>query len=232
MAAAVDSDLGRDLTENMSVPSEELPVNPEPEEPVIHEEAIPISSTSLEIPELDVPVTAETEPEPRPTNLASEDKASTLEVEERHLLLSPENPGVVDAESNDESVTVEPSLEVVEAVVAPALGSSEIQTYHSVEEMTEVGFIRIPSAGSYVDRNKILKEGHVVAAPSEAEFIVPNEGVPRSAMKVLPTNYQQLNQSKYNSKYQSRETVLPKLSPRLYRQSWKSHLPRSRTNQF
>ena len=52
-AATVESDLGRGAAENMSVPSQELPVNAEPEEPVTHEEAD-------EIPEVNVPITLDT----------------------------------------------------------------------------------------------------------------------------------------------------------------------------
>jgi hypothetical protein len=52
-ATAVESDLGRDIAENVSIPSQELP---EPEEPAAHEEAdemenqleIITSSTKLE----------------------------------------------------------------------------------------------------------------------------------------------------------------------------------------
>ena len=103
-AAAVESDLGQGVAENASVHSEELPVNPEPEETVTHEEPVPISSTSLEIPEANVPVTIETEPELRSMNFTTEHEASTLEVEERHILLPPEYPEAVN-ESNGESIS-------------------------------------------------------------------------------------------------------------------------------
>ena len=56
----------------MSVLSQELPVNPEPGEAVTHEEATPVSSFSLEIPEVYVPFTVETQPEPSSTNFTSE----------------------------------------------------------------------------------------------------------------------------------------------------------------
>ena len=156
-ATDAESDLGRDVTENGSVPAEGLPANPEPEEFVTHEEAIPISSTSLEIPEVDVPVATETEPEPGLTNPTSEDKVSTPGVEGRHVLPSPENLEAVNVESNDESIplaTAEPGPEVVEAVVPPVLGTFETQAQDSVEETTEVSFIHILSAGSLVDCNK------------------------------------------------------------------------------
>ena len=80
----VESDLGREAAEIMSVSSQEPPLNAEPKEPVTHEEAAP---------EVHVPITAEAEPEPRPTNSStSEDKVSTLEVEGQHVLPSPERP--------------------------------------------------------------------------------------------------------------------------------------------
>jgi hypothetical protein len=81
-AAPVESDLGRGAAENISVPSQELPVNAELEEPVTHEEAD-------EIPEVNVPITVETEPK-------------ALEVEERHVLLSPESRENI--KSNDDIV--------------------------------------------------------------------------------------------------------------------------------
>ena len=144
-AAAVESDLGQGVAENASVHSEELPVNPEPEETVTHEEPVPISSTSLEIPEANVPVTIETEPELRSMNFTTEHEASTLEVEERHVLLPPENPEAVN-ESNGESIShaPEPGPEVVEAVVPPVLGTFESQAQDSLEETTEVSFNHIP----------------------------------------------------------------------------------------
>jgi hypothetical protein len=148
-AAAVESDLGRGDAEKMSISSPELPVNAEVEEPVTHKEAVPISSTSLEIPEVIVPITAETEPESRSMDSISEDKVSTLEVEERHVLLSPESRDPANIELNDDSIPLavaEPGPEAVEAVVAPVLGTSESQAQPSVEETTEVSFIYIPSA--------------------------------------------------------------------------------------
>jgi hypothetical protein len=137
-AAAVESDLGRGVAEDVSVSSKELPVNPEPEEPVTHEEAIPISSPSLEVPEVDAPVTSETEPEPHSTNFTSDDQISTPEVEEQHVLIPPENPEAANIELNDDNTPLaaaEPSPEVV----APVL-----------EELSKVSFTHIPSAGSLV----------------------------------------------------------------------------------
>ena len=120
------------------------------------------------------------------------DKASTLEVEEeRHMLLSPKNPEAANVELNDDSIPIavaEPRSEVVTAVVAPVLGTFELQAQHSVEETTEVNFT--PIAGSLVDCNKIIKEDHIVKPTSETEFIVPNEGWLRSAEEALPTNSQ------------------------------------------
>ena len=183
-AASVESDLGRGFAENVSVPLQELPVNSEPEEPVTHE-AVPISSSSLEIPEVDVPVTIETEPEPSSTNFTSEDKVSTLEVEERHVLLSSKNSDAANVELIDDSIpfaAAEPGPEVVEAVVAPVLGTSEFQAQGSAEETAEVSHTHISSAGSLVDCNKFIKEFHTVEAASEAEVIVPNKGQLRSTM--------------------------------------------------
>ena len=178
-ATSVESDLRRGVAEDLSVPSEELPVNPEPEEPVTQEESVPISSSSLEIPEVDVPVTVETQPEPHLTNSISEDYVSTLEAEERHVLLSPENLEVDNVELNDDSIPLadaEPGLEVVANVEAPVLGTLELpsQAQRSVEETTEVSFTS--NTGSLVDCNKIIKEGHVIEPASETECIVPNEG--------------------------------------------------------
>jgi hypothetical protein len=175
-AGALESGLGRGVAENMSVPLQELPVNPELEEPATHEEAVTVSSSSLEIPEVDVPVTVETEAEPLSTNFTSEDKVSTQE----HVL-SLENPDAANAELNNDSVPLaaaESGPEVVDAAVAPVsvLGTSESQEQHSAEESTEVSFINIPSARSHVDCNKIIKEVHIVEAASEAGSIVPNEG--------------------------------------------------------
>ena len=184
-AASVESDLGRGFAENVSVPLQELPVNSEPEEPVTHEEAVPMSSSSLEIPEVDVPVTIETEPEPSSTNFTSEDKVSTLEVEERHVLLSSKNSDAANVELIDDSIpfaAAEPGPEVVEAVVAPVLGTSESQAQGSAEETAEVSHTHISSAGSLVDCNKFIKEFHTVEAASEAEVIVPNKGQLRSTM--------------------------------------------------
>ena len=161
-------------------------MNLDPEEPVTHEEAIPISS-SLEVPEVN---TVETEPEPSSTDFPSEDKVS-LEVEERDALLSPENPEAVNVEFNDDSISLaaaEPGPDVVEAVETPVLETSESQTRHSVEETTGVSFIHILSAGSLVNSNKIIKEVHIAEAASESESIVPNEGQLPSAMEVLPSN--------------------------------------------
>ena len=184
-ATSEESDLGRGTAENMSVPSQELLVNPEPEEPVA-QEGLPISSASLKIPEVDVPV--ETEPELRSTNFISEDKVSTLEVVERDV--SPESPEAANEELNDVSIpaaAAESGPEVVEAVVAPVLGTSDSQVQHSVEEMTEVSFTHILSAGSLVDCNKIIKGVNIVEAASESELIV-DEGQSLSAMESLPSN--------------------------------------------
>ena len=150
-AAAVESDLGPGDAEKMSISSQELPVNPE--EPVTHEEAVP-TSISLEISEVNVPITAETEPESRSTNSISEDNVSTLEVEEEHVLLSPDSREPANIELNDDNIpfsAAEPGPEVVEAVAAPVLGTSESQAQHSVEETAEVIFTHIFSAGSLVN---------------------------------------------------------------------------------
>ena len=140
-ATAVESDLGRGDAEKMSISSQELPVNPEVEETVTHEEAVPISSTSLEISEVDVPITTETEPESRSTNSISEDNVSTFEVEGEYVLLSPKSREPANIELNDDSIpftAAEPGPEIVEAVVAPVLGTSESQAQGSVEETAEV----------------------------------------------------------------------------------------------
>ena len=152
-AGSVESDLGTGFAENVSVPLQEPPLNSEPEEPVTHEETVPLSSNSLEIPEAYVPVTAETEPEPLLTDFTSEDKVSTLEMEE-HVLLSPESREPANIELNDDNIpfsAAEPGPEVVEAVAAPVLGTSESQAQHSVEETAEVIFTHIFSAGSLVN---------------------------------------------------------------------------------
>ena len=191
-AAFVESDLGRSVAENMSVSLQEFPVNPEPEQPVTHEHAVPISSTHLEIPEVDVPVTIETEPEPRSTNFTSEDTVSTFEVEEQHVLS--DNLEAANVELNDDSILLaaaEPGREVGEAVVEPVSGTFESQTQHSVEETAEVSFIYNSWARSLVDCNKIIKEDHIAeAVASEVEFIVPNEGGSWSAIEVDSANSQ------------------------------------------
>ena len=192
-AALVESDLGRGTTEDMSASSQELLVNPEPEEPVTHKEAVHISSTEHEIPEVNVPITVETEPEARSTNSTSDDKVSTLEVEEQQVLLSRESLDAANIELNEDipaaAAEPGPELEVVAAVVAPVLGTSELQAQDSVEETTEVSFIPIPLAGFLVNCDKIVKEVHIVEAASEAEIIVPNEGRLGLAMEVIPTNF-------------------------------------------
>jgi hypothetical protein len=108
-------------------------VNPEPEEPVTHEEAVPISSPSLEIPEVDAPLTAETEPEPHSTNFISDDQVSTFEVEEQHVLVPPENPEAVNIELNDDSTPLA-ATELSPEVAAPVLETFESEAQHSVEE--------------------------------------------------------------------------------------------------
>jgi hypothetical protein len=169
--------------ENISVPSQELPVNVEPEEPVTHEEVDKIPEVN------NVPISVETEPEFLSTNSTSEDKAHEVEELERHVL-SPENREAADMELKNDIISptaAEPGPEVV----APVLGTFELQAQHYVEKTTEVpvSFTRIPSASSLVNCNKILKEVHIEAA-SEPEFVVPNEGRSQSAMEVLPTNSQ------------------------------------------
>ena len=164
-AASVESDNGRGAAEDMSVPSQELPVNPEPEEPVTHEEAD-------EIRDVNVPITVETAPEPHSTNSTSEDKVSTLEMEERHVLLSPESHDAANIELDNDIAATKPGPEVVAAV----LGTFEFQEQYSVEETTKVSFSHTLSAGSLVDCIKIIKDVHTVEAPSETEFFVRNEG--------------------------------------------------------
>jgi hypothetical protein len=86
-------------------------------------------------------------------------------VEERHVL-SPENRETADMELKDiiSPTAAETGPEVVAAaVVAPVLGTFELQAQHSVEETTEVSFTHIPSAGSLVNYNKIVKEAHIEA---------------------------------------------------------------------
>ena len=176
-AVSVGSDLGRGVVEDMSVSSQGLPVNPEPEEHVTHKEAVHISATRHETLEVNVPVTVETEPEVRSTSPTSEDKVSTLEVEEQ-ALLSPESGDSTNIELNNDIIPLsaaEPEPKVVAAVVTPVLGTSELQAEHSVEETTEVSFTLIPLAGSLVNCNKIIKEVHIAEAASGTEFI-PNEG--------------------------------------------------------
>jgi hypothetical protein len=148
-AVSVESVLQQGTAENMSVPSQELPVNPEAEEPgVTHEEATP---------GVNVPFTViEAEPEPLSMNSTSEDKVSTLEVDERNVLLSPESREAANIELNDDiisSAAAEPGPKVVAAVVAPVSGTFELHAQHSVEETTEVSFNHIPSAGSLVNYN-------------------------------------------------------------------------------
>ena len=142
-AALVESELGRGTAEDMSASSQEPLVNPEPEERVTNEEAVHISSIGHETPEVDVPITVETQPELHPTNSTSEDQVSTLEVEEQQVLLSStENLDAASIELNDSDdiiplAAAEPGPEVVAAVVAPVL---ELQAQHSMEETTEVSF--------------------------------------------------------------------------------------------
>ena len=146
-AALVESDLGRGTAEDMSTSSQELLVNPEPEEPATHKEAVHISSIEQETPEVNVSITAETEPELHPTNSTSEDQVSPLEVEEQPELLSPESRDAANIELNDSDdiplAAAEPGPEVVAAVVAPVLGTFELQAQHSLEETTEVSFTSI-----------------------------------------------------------------------------------------
>jgi hypothetical protein len=142
-AVPVESDLEQRTAENMSIPSQEPPVNAEAEEPVTHVEATP---------EVNVPFTVEAEPEPLSTNSTSEDKG--LEVEEQDVLLSPESRDAANIELNDDIIPLaaaESGPEFVAAVVAPVLGTYELHAQHSVEETMEVSFIHIPSAGSLVD---------------------------------------------------------------------------------
>lgn len=167
-AVPVESDLERGGVENILVPSQELPANAETEEPATHEAAD-------EIPEVTVPISVETEREPLSTN-----STSALEVEERHVLL-PENHEAANMELKDDIIpptAAEPGPEVVATVVAPVLGTFELQ-----EETTEVSFSHNRSAGSFVNCRKILKEVHIEAA-SEPGFLVPNEGRSQSAMEV------------------------------------------------
>ena len=180
-AAPVESDPEQGTAEYTSVPSQEFPVNAEAKEPVTHEE---------ETPGVNVPFTVETESEPLLTDSTSEDKA--LEVEEQNVLVLPESREAADIELKDDIipvVTAEPGPDVVAAVVAPVLGTFELHAQHSVEETTEVSFTHVPSAGSLVDYNNILKEVHIEAASEPDEFIV-NEGWSQSAMEVLPANFQ------------------------------------------
>ena len=182
-ATSVESDFEKGTAENLSVSSQELPVNPEVEDSEAM--AVPIYSTHLEIPEVNVPITAETEPESRSTDSISEDNVSITEVEDRHALLTSESREAVDIDLNDDSIflaAAEPVPEVVEEVAVPVLETSELQAEHSVEETTEVSFI--PSAESLVDCNKIIKEVHINEVASETQFIDPNEGQSWSAMEV------------------------------------------------
>ena len=181
-AVFVESNLEQETAENMSAPSQELPVNVETEEPVTNEEATP---------EVNVPFTAEPEPEPLLTNSSSEEKG--LEVEEQDV--SPESRDAANVELNDDIISLaaaEPGPEFVAAVVTPVSETFELLAQHSVEETTEVSFIHIPWAGSLVNCNKIIKEVHIVEVASEPAFIVPNEGRLglAIAMHVLPTNSQ------------------------------------------
>lgn len=172
-AVPVESDLERGGVENILVPSQELPANAETEEPATHEAAD-------EIPEVTVPISVETEREPLSTN-----STSALEVEERHVLL-PENHEAANMELKDDIIpptAAEPGPEVVATVVAPVLGTFELQAQESLEETTEVSFSHNRSAGSFVNCGKILKEVHIEAA-SEPGFLVPNEGRSQSAMEV------------------------------------------------
>jgi hypothetical protein len=135
-AALIESGLA---AEDMSVPSQEPPVSLEHEEPVAHKEEV---HTRHEIPEVNVSITVETEPESRSTN--SEDKEiPTVEVEEQYVLVSPESRDAANIELNDDIIPLaaaEPGWEVIEGVVAPVLGTFELQAQHSVEETTEVSF--------------------------------------------------------------------------------------------
>jgi hypothetical protein len=114
-AAAVESELGRGAAEKISASSNDLLVNSEPQEPE-EAEAVPIPS-SIEIPGVNVPITAETEPESRSTNFTSDDQVSTLELEERHALPSPENPDAANVELDGDSIPPEPRTEF--GVTAP-----------------------------------------------------------------------------------------------------------------
>ena len=147
-AVHVESDLEQGTAENTSVPSQELPVNEHAS--VTHEEAD-------EIPELDVPISVETEPEPLSTTTTSTSGDKTLDVEERHVL-SPENREAANMELKDVIIPLtaaEPGPEVV----APVLGTFELQAQESVEETTEVSFSHNRSAGSLVNCKKNLKGG-------------------------------------------------------------------------
>jgi hypothetical protein len=187
-AALIETDLA---AVDMSVPSQELPVNLESEKPVTYEEEV-LSSTGHEIPEVNVPITVEVEPELRSTNSTSEDKeVSTVEMEEQHVMVAPESRDAANIEWNNDIIPLaaaEPGPEIVAGVV---LGTFELQAQHSVEETTEVSFtLHSFSRISLINCNKIIKEVHIVEAASETEFIVPDEGLLGSAMEVLPTNSQ------------------------------------------
>jgi len=163
---AAPIELSLERVADLSVPSQELPVAAEPEQPATHEEAT-------------VSIPVETEPEPPSVNSASED---THDVKAQHVLLSSKSRDAPGIESKDEIIlpaTAEPGPEVVEAVVAPVSEILEPQPQLSVEETTEVSVTLIPSGRPPVYCNKIIKEVRaVVEAPSaiEVEAIIPTEG--------------------------------------------------------
>lgn len=148
-AAPIELNPERGAADNTTVPSQQLPVNPE------------LVST-----------TVESEPELLLTNSTSEDQASTLE--EQHAFPSSESPNIELTDDTIPLATAEPEPEVVATVVASV---SETLEHHSVEGTTEVSFTLIPSGGVLPDYNKFIKEVHaVVEAPSETGLTVPNEG--------------------------------------------------------
>lgn len=117
-AAPVELNPGRGAADNTTVPSQQLPVNPEL-----------------------VSITVETEPELLSTNSTSEDQASALELGEQHAFLPSESPNIELTDDTIPLATAEPGPEVVATVVAPV---SETPEDHSVQGTTEVSSTLIP----------------------------------------------------------------------------------------
>ena len=186
----VELNLGQEVA--VPVPSQECPVA-ESEQPTTHEEAPPIASNSsaLPDPEVNVSIAVETEPETETlsTNFAPEE-VRTLEVEEQHPLVSLGSRDAADVGSKDEVIPLaitEPGPEVVAAVVAPVLGTLELQAQHSVEEPTQMESRSVLSAE--VPSTDHQLESATAAIPDASSLVDVSAEVESEQQKVSVEGY-------------------------------------------